>query len=348
MVRRLSGVLGLLLVVLALAGKPSTGTAQSADAAAPGTSAAAAGETTTGVADSAAPSGETMFRPVAVVNDSAITGFDLLQRVQILTALGYPVASAEALKQEALNQLIDDQLKLQEARRYGVTATPEMIAQDIERLAKSRNMSADELVATLAQRGVSRQALEDMLAADLAWRQLVRKRFLGRIEPGDAEIDGEIALMQERAGVSYRLAEIGIPVAQDGSDREKVRAKAERIYRDLAAGGDFEAAVKKYSRSPSAARGGEIGWVSNAQLPPEVADVLSELKPGQVAPPIPVPGGFTIIKVLDRRALSNAGIDPSDPKLREQVRRQLIARQTARLAEGLLQELRRDAVIETR
>ena len=71
-----------------------------------------------------APSTQTMFRPVAVVNDSAITGYDLAQRAQLLAALGFPVASPEALKEEALNRLVDDRLKLQEAKRFGITPHP--------------------------------------------------------------------------------------------------------------------------------------------------------------------------------------------------------------------------------
>lgn len=291
---------------------------------------------------------ETLFRPVAIVNESVITGFDLIQRAQILAALGFPAASADALRAEALNRLVDDRLKMQEAKRYGITPSPEEIADGIARLAKQANMEADVFVASLAQRGVSRQALEDMVAAEIAWRDLVRKRFVSRIEPGEAEIDAEIALMKERTGVSYRLADIGLPVAPDGSDRDKVRALAERIYRELAAGGDFRAAVRRYSRSPSAARGGEIGWVAAQQLPPEVAEALEGLEPGDITPPIEVPGGFSILKLLDRRVESLAAIDASDPELRERIRRQLMNREVARLAEGRLQELRRDAVVEIR
>lgn len=302
-----------------------------------------------GVAAAQATGGsDTPFRPVATVNDAAITGFDLIQRAQLLAALGTPAASPDALRDEALQQLIEDRLKEQEAKRYGITVSDEELRSGLEEFAKRLGLgSADELIARLAQRGIARQTVEDLVRAELAWRKLIRQRFAGRIEPGEAEIDAEIALRAERAGVRYRLAEIGIP-AGDPQQREKARALAEDLSRRLAAGGDFTAAVRRYSRAPSAAQGGEIGWVSSAQLPPDIAEALEGLEPGQVSRPVEVPGGFSILKVLDKELEKDAAGDLNDPELRERIRNQLVQRQVARLAEGLLQELRRDAIVEIR
>lgn len=291
---------------------------------------------------------QTLFRPVAVVNDAAITGFDLAQRAQILVATGFPAASPDALRAEALDRLIEDRLQMQEAKRLGLTASPEAIEEALAELAQGAGLAPDEMLAQLAARGVTRQAVEDAVTADLLWRQVVRTRFARRVEPGEAEIDAEIARMQARASVAYRLAEIGLPATDAGRSEAETRALAERLYRDLSGGGDFAAAVRRYSRAPSAARGGELGWVTSASLPAEVAEQLAAVEPGGVTPPLPVPGGMSIIKVLERRTQEAGAIDPQDPELRERVRRQLTNQQAARLAEGLLQDLRRDALIEFR
>jgi peptidyl-prolyl cis-trans isomerase SurA len=106
--------------------------------------------------------------------------------------------------------------------------------------------------------------------------------------------------------------------------------------------------VRTYSRAPSAARGGEVGWVSTAQMPPDLAETLRDMSPGQVSRPFPVAGGISILKLMEKR-VDNAGtIDASDPELRDRVRNRLSTQRTARFAEGLLQELRRDALIELR
>jgi peptidyl-prolyl cis-trans isomerase SurA len=291
---------------------------------------------------------QTMFRPVAVVNDSAITGFDLAQRAQILVALGFPTASPDALRTAALERLIEDRLKLQEGKRLGLSAEADSIDKGIQEFATRAGLSADEFRTAMSTQGVTALALDDMVSAEVIWRQVVRGQFTHRVEPGEAEIDAEIALMQQSAGVSYRLAEIGLPKNDAGRSAAETRELADKLYASLSQGGDFAAAVRTYSRAPSAARGGEVGWVSGAQLPPNLIGALSGLSIGQVSQPFPVAGGMSILKVLDKRADAASTIDPEDPKLRDRIRDRLSNQRTARLAEGLLQELRRDALIELR
>jgi len=298
---------------------------------------------------SAAPApAQTMFRPVAIVNDSAITGFDLAQRAQILIALGFTAASPDALRAESLDRLIEDRLKLQEGARLGLSAQTDSIDSAIEEFASRAGISADEFRTVMSTQGVTELALNDMVSAEMVWRQVVRGRFARRVEPGEAEIDAEIALVQQRAGVSYRIAEVGLPTGDAGRSAAETRALAEKLYASLSQGGDFDAAVRTYSRAPSAARGGEVGWVSTARMPPDVAEMLSELSPGQVSRPFPIAGGVSILKLIEKRADAAGTIDASDPDLRDRVRNRLSNQRTARLAEGLLQELRRDALIELR
>ena len=291
---------------------------------------------------------QTMFRPVAVVNDSAITGFDLAQRAQILIALGFPTASPDALRAESLERLIEDRLKLQEGTRLRLNADADSIDAGIEEFANRSGLSVDEFRTAMSTQGVTELALNDMVSAEMVWRQVVRRRFARRVEPGEAEIDAEIALVQQRAGVSYRVAEIGLPAGDEDRSVDETQALAETLYASLSQGGDFAAAVRTYSRAPSAARGGEIGWISTAQMPPDLAETLSGLSPGQVSRPFPVAGGVTILKLIERRLDAAGTIDASDPALRDRVRNRLSNQRTARLAEGLLQELRRDALIELR
>lgn len=290
---------------------------------------------------------QTPFRPVAVVNDSAITGFDLQQRERLLAVLGFRAASEEALRQAALQRLVDDRLKLQAGKRLGLEPTEAIGEAGFANLAEQLDTTADALRVLLRNQGVSDQAITDFVVADVIWNEVVRTRFARRIEPGEAEIDSEIALAGGGAEIAYRVQEIGIPANATASEAE-TRELVDRLYRELAAGGDFAAAVRRHSRAPSAASGGEVGWVSSRTMPPDIADALSRIEPGEVTPPIPVPGGFSILKVTDRRMAGAGNVDPSDPALRDRVRQRIVEQQSARLAEGLLQELRRDAIIEFR
>jgi peptidyl-prolyl cis-trans isomerase SurA len=296
----------------------------------------------------AAPGSEaqTGFKPVAVVNDSAITGYDLAQRAQILVALGFPADSTDALRAASLDQLVDDRLKLQAGKALGITPTPEMVGEALAEVAKSRNVSVDEFRARMKKQGVSDMALEDLVAAEAVWRQVVRARFASRVQPGEAEIDAELNLLQQRGESEFRILEIGLPLVTGNRTEEETRALADRLYEELRAGGDFKAAVAKHSRAPSAARGGDVGWVSALRMPPDLQAAMAELEVGEVSRPLNTPGGISILKLVDKRASS--GVPTDDVQLRERIRTQLIVRKSTRLAEGLLQELRRDALIDIR
>ncbi len=291
-------------------------------------------------------SAQTLFRPVAVVNDSAITGFDLAQRAQILVALGFASASPDALRAEALDQLVEDRLKLQAGEQIGITRSREIVEVGVEEFARQQNLSADEYRTLMATQGVTNQALEDMVAAEIIWIQVVRARFASRVQPGEAEIDAELELIQRRGSFDYRIQEIGLPLESDGRTEAQTRALGEQLYNELNAGGGFDEAVRKYSRAPSAATGGNVGWVTTQRMPPVLLQALSELEVGGVSRPLPVAGGLSLIKVLERRSSGQAAL--VDAETRERIRENLINQRSERLAEGLLQEMRRDALIEVR
>lgn len=291
--------------------------------------------------------GQTLFRPVAVVNDSAITGYDLAQRAQILVALGYGSASPDALRAEALDQLVEDRLKLQAGRQIGLEPNAELIEEGIAQYAQASNISTAEFRTLMSARGVTNMALDDMVGAEVVWIQVVRARFINRVQPGEAEIDAELALIAQRNAFEYRIEEIGLPLSEPGRTEAETRALAEQLYTDLNSGGDFSEAVRRFSRAPSAARGGDIGWVSTERMPPDLLRALSQLEPGEVSRPLPVAGGLSLIKLVDRRAASSAS-PTLDPSARDAIRERLISQRSARLAEGLLQEMRRDALIDIR
>ncbi|MEM7210851.1 MAG: peptidylprolyl isomerase [Pseudomonadota bacterium] len=296
---------------------------------------------------SAAPStAQTLFRPVAVVNDSAITGFDLAQRAQILVALGVTTASADALRNQALDQLVEDRLKLQAGRRIGLQPSPEVVEQGIEQIAQRSQLSSAEFKALMNAQGVTDQAVEDIAAAEVIWIQVVRSRFADRVEPGEAEIEAELALLGQRGEFEYRIRELGLPLEGEGRSEAQTRALAEQLFNSLNDGGDFNEAVTRFSKAPSAARGGDVGWVTTQQMPPNLLNALQNMQIGEVSRPLDVAGGFSLIRLEEKR--STGATPQADPQLRERIRSRLINVQSARLADGLLQEMRRDALIEVR
>ncbi len=310
------------------------------------TLAAVPGVMVTGAGSPAA--AQTPFRPVAVVNDSAITGYDLAQRAQLMVALGYPTENVDALRAQALDQLVQDRLKLEAGRDIGILPSDEAYAEGLAAFAQQAGMTPEAFIARMADSGVTESALRDLIQAEMVWRSVIRARFGSRVDVAEGEIDAEIELLGQGTTSSFRLQEIGLPFTDGGRNEAQTRALANRLYSELSAGGDFEAAARRYSRSPSASNGGDVGWVSRRQMPDELFTALQGLGVGDLTPPLPVPGGVTILKIVEMRTEASGGLDPSDPELRDQIRNRIAAQRSARLAEGFLQELRRDALIEVR
>jgi peptidyl-prolyl cis-trans isomerase SurA len=234
--------------------------------------------------------------PVVVVNDVVVTTYDVEQRARLLVVNGAP--QDQRLRGAAIDQLVDDAIKRAAAGRRDARVTAESLEGLVSDYAAARNLSVTQLEGALARAGVERKTLEDALSSDAIWRDTVRARFGPRAEPSDAEIDQEIELSS--GGVTeYRLAEIGLPNA--GRGEAETRALAQRLARELAGGADFAAAARTHSASPTAGRGGEIGWTPETALPGPVLEALAATQPGGVAGPLPVTGGLALLKVLDRR-----------------------------------------------
>lgn len=292
-------------------------------------------------------SAQTIFKPVAIVNDSAITGFDLAQRAQILTVLGLNANSPDQLRSAALDSLIEDRLKIQAGEKVGMTATDEVLTLGLDIYAEQRNSTGEDFKKRMNSQGVSDQALNDLVAADTIWREVVRSRFLSRAEPSEARIDDEIALRSGSASQEFYLREIGLRLnGTPEEDQAKQRLIVE-LYQRYTGGGDFERGIEQYSESPTKANQGVLGWVSSASLPQELVRDLIALPLMGVTRPVRVQGGVSILQLLERRNLEIDGAETS-PEVREEIRQQLLSEEINRLADGYLQELRRDALIELR
>ncbi len=250
------------------------------------------------LAQPAALSAQTAFAPVAMVNDAPITGYELDQRMRLLALNGAP--QNPQLRERALDQLIDDRLKREAARRQGVVADEAAMQDAFARYAEQRGLGADALRAQLDRAGVAPRSLMEALGVDAEWRALVRRRFGARAQASEAEIDQEIALASSGRTQSYRLAEIVVPAGRRGP--EAAAAQAREIAAELSRGADFAQTARRVSAAPSAARGGEIGWTPASSLPPSALAALDGLGPGDVSAPIDVPGGVAILRLLDTRS----------------------------------------------
>lgn len=262
-------------------------------------------------------------RIAAIVNDTVISGYDLDQRLGLVVATaGVPPTpeNIERIRPQILRALIDETLQIQEARENNITVPDDDINAAIERLGARNGMSLTQIEAFLESVNVNIDTLRSQVYAELAWNQLVQSRFGPRVTVTDSEIDTvleRIVSQSERA--SYLVSEILISV-ENPEEEAEARSAAQQLVEQLRAGGDIRAIATQFSQAPTAANGGDAGWVLDGQLGDELNAALRRLEVGEVSGPIRTASGYHILQLRDRR-LSGDQQDPMDAVISLEVTR---------------------------
>ena len=162
------------------------------------------------------------FAPVAIVNDQIITGYDVQQRA----LLNSVTQGKQADGQEALDELIGDTLRLQAAKRFGIDPSPGEIRDGFSEISRRNRRDPNQMRAGLLSRGISTEALDAQIKAEVAWRRLVVQRFGGRVRVSDSDVDAMVGPeADETPGeTQYFLTEMRFPIQQGGEAAAKAAA----------------------------------------------------------------------------------------------------------------------------
>ena len=157
---------------------------------------------------------QTPFAPVAVVNGVPITGFDLEQRVRLLQTVAAQGEDPATLNQAALDQLIEDRLKIQAGARQGIVASEESLAAGLQRFAESRGVTVEGLLGRLRSAGVTELALRDLIGAEVVWLELVRDRLDADGDPL-AAASPELQADARRQMIGQRMGQVAQEMMQE-------------------------------------------------------------------------------------------------------------------------------------
>ena len=232
------------------------------------------------------------FSPVLQVNNQAITGYEMEQRIQFLELLRVPGDVAA----EAEKGLIEDRLRTQAAKAAGIQVPDEMIQAGMAEFAGRANLDTEKFLAVIAQGGIAPETFRDFVKSGLAWRELIRAKYVGRIAISEAEVDRELSADSGRgAGPRVLISEIILP-AQPGNFGV-VRALADELTQTITSEAGFAAAARQYSIAASREQGGKVDWIPLSNLPPSVRGALATLAKGQVTGPVLLPNGIGLFQL---------------------------------------------------
>ncbi|MEH6827671.1 peptidylprolyl isomerase [Parasphingorhabdus sp.] len=255
-------------------------------------------------------------RATAIVNGDIITGTDVGQRLALIVAAnGGEVSDEEKqrLRLQVLRNLIDETLQIQEAEANEITIAEEEVEATFRQVAQQNfKQDIDAFDQYLRTQGSSTDTLKRQIKGELAWSRLLRRNIQPFINVGDEEVNAIIERLNASKGTSeFRIGEIYMAASQETAPQ--VAENMRKILEQIRAGGSFVAYARQFSEASTAATGGDLGWVRPAQLPQTLADAAEQMQVGQVVGPVEVPGGFSILYLIDSRQVLTA--DPRNALL---------------------------------
>ena len=240
----------------------------------------------------------------AIVNDEPISFSDVRQRATLLM-MGLGQQPSEELQRQLLNQaleqLIDEIIQIQEAAEFEVEIDDEEIAAEIGNMAAQSNLSREALLSQLASIGVSPSSLEQQMRAEIGWRRIMGGLYGSRIRISPNQIDDQIERLKRSASeTQYQVSEIFLYAAND-AEKEQAKAAAESLLSQLRQGAPFQLAAQRFSSAPTAATGGDMGWITTNTLDTPLREALEALPELGVTDPIEVENGVYLLALRSKR-----------------------------------------------
>jgi peptidyl-prolyl cis-trans isomerase SurA len=273
---------------------------------------------------------------VVIVNGEPITALDIEQRSKLTQLSTHKVPS----RQEVIDELINEKLKVREAKKWGLEVSASEVDQAYGSMASRMRLTADQLTAQLAKGGLNASTLKDRIRADIAWPQLVRGRFQASLQIGEKDI---LTAMESKSddtvGYDFTLRPILFLVPTGSSeafiDGRKREAEALRgRFHGCDEGIAFARQLKDIAVREQVIR-------SSADIPPELRKVLEGVEVGKLTAPEVTKFGVEMFAVCAKKQ-SAADNTPGKRQARETILNERVEQRSKQY----LQELRRGAMIE--
>jgi peptidyl-prolyl cis-trans isomerase SurA len=245
------------------------------------------------------------MRIAAVVNEDVISLFDVQSRIQLFlvtSGIEDTVDVRQRLLPQVMNALIEEKLKLQEARREEIETTENEVLGAVQLIEQNNGMAQGAFTSMLNEQGIDPGTFYAQVEADVVWMRVVREVLARDVSIADEEIEVVIERLKANQGKpEYLLSEVFLPIGLGSRDAD-VLELAQRLSKQARSGTPFQALAQQFSQSPTAAVGGDLGWVHVGELEPELDRAIIRMKASEISDPIRTVSGYTILSVRDQRA----------------------------------------------
>jgi len=275
---------------------------------------------------------------VVIANGSPITAYDIEQRTKLITTSIHKAPT----RQEVIQDLIDDRIKITKAKSYGFEVPDAEVDQAFANMAKNQQLSPQQFTQVIERAGISPTTIKARVRAELTWTQLVRGRYSASLEIGESEITKALSERNDSqgdvAGYIYTLYPVMIlvPPGSSAAVMEAKRREAENLrgrFVSCNEGLAFSRALRDVAVREPISR-------SSADLTPQLREVLGSIQVGHLTTPEPTAQGLQMFALCDKKE------SKTDSPLKREVRQELYSKRFEIESKRFLDEIRKSAMIE--
>jgi len=251
-------------------------------------------------------------RIAAVVDEDVILQSELQRAVNNIKSQyagrEHQLPPEGVLERQVLERLVLVKLQVARAESSGIRVSGEELNHAVASIAQQNGTDVDGLRQRLAQDGIGFEDFRNSVREEIITQRLRQSFAQSRISVSEGEVDAALA-QQSAGGMQYHLAHILVALP-DGASAEQIATGQSKVdgIKNLVDKGelDFAAAAVRYSDSPNALEGGDLGWRSLDEIPNAFSAQIKAMKAGDVLGPIRGPSGFQLLKLVEVRDGDNA------------------------------------------
>jgi peptidyl-prolyl cis-trans isomerase SurA len=271
-----------------------------------------------------------------IVNGDPITTYDIEQRAKLIQLTTHKAAS----RQEVIDDLINDKLKVQLGKRYKLEISDPDVDTSFGDMARRMQMNADGLTKTLGAQGVLAYTLKDRIRAEMVWQQIVRGKFQASLQVTEKDVASALQGKDDKdaTGYEYSLTPI-LFVAARGAGDEAIAVK-KRDAESLRVRFDSCQTGLPLARSLRDVAVRDPITKTSADLAPALREILDKTQVGRLTDPEVTAQGVELFALCAKKETK------VNSAAKREVQNKLFADQFASRSKSLLAEQRKQAMIE--
>ena len=276
---------------------------------------------------------------VVMVNGEPITEYDIEQR----TKLNFLSLHKQSPRNEVINELIDEKVKIKEAKRFGVDPTSSDIEQAYAQMSSRMRISVDQLTKSLESQGIRPETLKTRIKADMVWGSLVRGRYKERLQIGEKDVAERVQAeggdtTQQADAFEYKMQPVVliVPHGASPSAMELRQKEAETLRARVQTCDEANAYFKSIANA--AIRDPVIK--TSADIPANLRKLLDDTPIGHLTPPEVTKQGIEMVVLCGRKPTT------IDTPKRKEMREKMYTEKYVKTSNAYLEEIRKAAMIE--